>query len=76
MKPGSVIVDLAAEQGGNCEATVPNQVSEYSDVHIVGYSDLTSRLPATSSQLYGTNLYHLLDELGDAKTSMSTWRMR
>jgi NAD(P) transhydrogenase subunit alpha len=67
MKPGSVIVDLAAEQGGNCEVTVPNSVTEYHGVHIVGYTDLTSRLAHTSSQLYGTNLYHLLDELGGAK---------
>ncbi len=67
MKPGSVIVDLAAEQGGNCEATVRDQVTEFSGVHIVGYSDLASRLAHTSSQLYGTNLYHLLEELGGAE---------
>ena len=51
MRPGSVIVDLAAEQGGNCEVTVPNEVTEYNGVHIVGYSDLASRLAHTSSQL-------------------------
>ncbi|MDB4770526.1 Re/Si-specific NAD(P)(+) transhydrogenase subunit alpha [bacterium] len=64
MKPGSVVVDLAAEQGGNCECTVPNEVANHHGVHIVGYSDLASRLANTSSQLYGTNLVHLLDEMG------------
>ncbi len=64
MRPGSVVVDLAAEQGGNCEVTVPNQVIQYHGVHIVGYSDFPSRLAHTSSQLYGTNLFHLLEELG------------
>lgn len=66
MKPGSVVVDLAAEQGGNCEVTVPNKVIEHNDVHVVGYSDFPSRLAHTSSQLYGTNLFHLLEELGDS----------
>ena len=67
MKPGSVVVDLASEQGGNCEVTVPGEVIKYKGVHIVGYSDLASRLAHTSSQLYGTNLFHLLDELGGAE---------
>ncbi|MCA9139350.1 MAG: Re/Si-specific NAD(P)(+) transhydrogenase subunit alpha [Planctomycetales bacterium] len=67
MRPGSVIVDLAAEQGGNCEATIPNEVTKYSGVHVIGYCDLASRLAHTSSQLYGTNLYHLLDEMGGAE---------
>jgi NAD(P) transhydrogenase subunit alpha len=67
MKPGSVVVDLASEQGGNCEVTVPGEVIKHKGVHIVGYSDLASRLAHTSSQLYGTNLFHLLDELGGAE---------
>ncbi|NND98447.1 MAG: Re/Si-specific NAD(P)(+) transhydrogenase subunit alpha [Pirellulaceae bacterium] len=67
MKPGSVVVDLAAEQGGNCEVTVPNDVIEHQGVHIVGYCDLASRLAHTSSQLYGTNLFHLMEELGGAE---------
>ena len=67
MRPGSVVVDLAAEQGGNCEVTVPNEVTTFEGVHIIGYSDLASRLAHTSSQLYGTNLYHLLDEMGGAE---------
>ena len=66
MRPGSVVVDLAAEQGGNCEVTVPNEVVKHAGVHIVGYSDLASRLAHTSSQLYGTNLVHLLEEMGGA----------
>ena len=67
MRPGSVVVDLAAEQGGNCECTLPNEVSNHHGVHIIGYSDLASRLANTSSQLYGTNLVHLLDEMGGAE---------
>ena len=65
MRPGSVVVDLAAEQGGNCEVTVPNQIIEHDGVQVIGYSDFPSRLAHTSSQLYGTNLFHLLEELGD-----------
>ncbi len=64
MKPGSVIVDLAAEQGGNCEVTVAGEVIKHHGVHVVGYTDLASRLAHTSSQLFGTNLYHLLEEMG------------
>ena len=67
MRAGSVIVDLAAEQGGNCEVTVPNEVAMHHGVHVIGYCDLPSRLANTSSQLYGTNLVHLLDELGGAE---------
>ena len=68
MKAGSVIVDLASEQGGNCECTVPGEVTSHQGVHVVGYSDLASRLAHTSSQLYGTNLFHLLDEMGGAES--------
>ncbi|MCA9561057.1 MAG: Re/Si-specific NAD(P)(+) transhydrogenase subunit alpha [Myxococcales bacterium] len=65
MKPGSVIVDLAAEQGGNCELTVPGErhVTE-NGVIVLGYTDLTSRLANTCSQLYATNLTHLLSDMG------------
>lgn len=63
MKPGSVIVDLAAEQGGNCQLTQKDQVISKHGVTIIGYTDLPSRLPAQSSQLYGTNIRHLLTEL-------------
>jgi len=63
MKHGSVIVDLAAEQGGNCELTEPHRVIEKFGVKIVGYTDLPSRLPAQASQLYASNLLNMLDEL-------------
>ncbi|MGR8933503.1 MAG: Re/Si-specific NAD(P)(+) transhydrogenase subunit alpha [Gammaproteobacteria bacterium] len=63
MKPGSVIVDLAAEQGGNCALTVPHKVAVKHGVTIIGYTDLPSRMAAQSSQLYATNLRHLLTEL-------------
>jgi NAD(P) transhydrogenase subunit alpha len=67
MKPGSVIVDLAAEKGGNCELTRPGEVIEHKGVTIVGYTDLASRMAHVASDLYGTNLLHFLDEMGGAK---------
>src|SRR6185369_8347841 len=67
MKPGSVIVDLAAEQGGNCELTVPHQVSKQHGVTIIGYSDLPSRLARQASTLYATNLFRLTEELCKTK---------
>ena len=67
MQPGSVIVDLAAEQGGNCELTVPGQVVERHGVRIVGYTDLPSRMARQSSQLYATNLLRLLEEMTPGK---------
>jgi NAD(P) transhydrogenase subunit alpha len=61
MKPGSVIVDLAAQTGGNCELTVADTVTTTENgVKIIGYTDLPSRLPTQSSQLYSTNLVNLL----------------
>jgi proton-translocating NAD(P)+ transhydrogenase subunit alpha len=63
MRRGSVIVDLAAEQGGNCELTEPGRVVQAHGVTIIGYTDLPSRLAAQSSQLYATNLRHLLADL-------------
>jgi len=66
MKPGSVIVDLAAEKGGNCELTKPGEVIEHAGVTIVGYTDLASRMAHVASDLYGTNLLHFLDEMGGA----------
>ncbi|MDX8129157.1 Re/Si-specific NAD(P)(+) transhydrogenase subunit alpha [Methylomonas sp. OY6] len=67
MKPGSVIVDLAAEQGGNCALTEKNQVVVKHDVTIIGYTNLPSRLANQSSQLYATNLRHLLTDLTPGK---------
>ena len=67
MKPGSVIVDLAAEQGGNCELTVPGEVVVRHGVTIIGYTDLPSRLAKQSSTLYATNLLRFLEELTPSK---------
>jgi H+-translocating NAD(P) transhydrogenase subunit alpha len=67
MKPGSVIVDLAAEQGGNCELTEPGKVAVKHGVTIIGYTDLPSRLARQSSTLYATNLLRLTEELCKAK---------
>jgi NAD(P) transhydrogenase subunit alpha len=67
MKDGSVIVDLAAEQGGNCELTQPGKVVVEHGVALIGYTDLPSRLAAQSSQLYGTNLRHLLTDMTPEK---------
>ena len=61
MKPGSVIVDLAAATGGNCEYTQAGKVvTTENQVKVIGYTDFPSRLPTQSSQLYGTNLVNLL----------------
>lgn len=70
MKPGSVIVDMAAEQGGNCELTEPGQAVVKHGVTIVGYTDLASRLARQSSTLYGTNLFRLSEELCKTKNGV------
>jgi NAD(P) transhydrogenase subunit alpha len=67
MKPGSVIVDMAAEQGGNCELTEPGQVVVRHGVTIIGYADLPSRLAKQASTLYATNLFRLSEELCKTK---------
>jgi NAD(P) transhydrogenase subunit alpha len=68
MRPGSVVVDLAASGGGNCELTVPGKkIVTENGVTIIGYVDLASRMPAHTSQLYGTNLVNLLKLLTPAK---------
>jgi H+-translocating NAD(P) transhydrogenase subunit alpha len=67
MKPGSVIVDMAAEQGGNCELTEPGRVVVKHGVTIVGYTDLVSRLAKQSSTLYANNLLRLTEELCKTK---------
>lgn len=67
MKPGSVIVDLAAERGGNCKLTRADEVIKHGDVTLIGYTDLPSRMAAQSSQLYSTNLRHLLSDLTPEK---------
>lgn len=75
MKPGSVIVDLASEQGGNCEQTVPGEVVKKWSVTIIGYTDLPSRLAKQSSQLYGTNLFRFLEELCTTKDGVIVHNM-
>ena len=67
MKQGSVIVDLAAEQGGNCKLTEKDKLVVKHGVNIIGYTDLPSRLPAQSSQLYATNIRHLFADLTPEK---------
>ncbi|MBI05164.1 MAG: NAD(P)(+) transhydrogenase (Re/Si-specific) subunit alpha [Pelagibacteraceae bacterium] len=76
MKPGSVIVDLAAEQGGNCELTKPGEVTVEHNVTLIGYTDLPSRMAAQSSQLYGTNLCHMLSELTPEKNGSIVVNMK
>ena len=71
MKPGSVIVDLAAEAGGNCALTQPGVVTVQHNVTIIGYVDLPSRLAPTASQLYGSNLVNLLTDMGGS----ANWRV-
>jgi NAD(P) transhydrogenase subunit alpha len=68
MRQGSVIVDLAAEAGGNCAVTRPGEVITHRGVTVIGYVDLPSRLAPTASQLYGSNLTHLLADMGGAKS--------
>ena len=64
MKPGSVIVDLAAERGGNCELTVADEkIVSDNGVTIIGYTDFPSRMAAQSSTLYATNIRHMMDDL-------------
>jgi len=66
MRPGSVIVDLAAEQGGNAAFTKADEVVDVGGVTIIGYTDLTSRLATHASQFFGTNVVNLLDDMGGA----------
>jgi NAD(P) transhydrogenase subunit alpha len=67
MRPGSVIVDMAAEQGGNCELTEPGKAVVKHGVTIIGYTDLASRLATQASTLYSNNLLRLTEELCKAK---------
>ena len=76
MKPGSVVVDLAAEQGGNCDLTLANEkvVSE-NGVTIVGYTDFASRMASQSSTLYATNIRHMMTDLTPEKDGVVTHDM-
>lgn len=72
LKPGSVIVDLAAPNGGNCTLTEPGKVVVKEGVTLIGYTDLASRLPGQASQLFGTNLVNLLKLLCKEKDGIIT----
>jgi NAD(P) transhydrogenase subunit alpha len=67
MREGSVIVDLAAERGGNCVLTKPGKVIEHHGVTIIGWTDLPGRMPALSSRLYGNTVTAMIEELGGAE---------
>ncbi len=68
MKPGSVVVDLAAERGGNCDLTVPDQrIVSDNGVIVIGYTDFPSRMAAQSSELYGNNVRHMIADLTPGK---------
>src|SRR5690606_7302712 len=76
MKPGSVIVDLAAERGGNCELTVKDEkIVTPNGVTIVGYTDFPSRMAAQSSTLYSTNIRHMITDLTPAKDGVVNHNM-
>jgi proton-translocating NAD(P)+ transhydrogenase subunit alpha len=68
MKPGSVIVDLAAEAGGNCALTKPDEVVRHANVSILGFTDLPSRIAVDASALYARNLFNFLQPLVDKET--------
>lgn len=63
MKPGSIIVDLAAEAGGNCALTKPHEINNVNGVKIIGYADLPSRLAGQSSALYANNISKFLQQI-------------
>ena len=68
MRTGSVVIDLAAERGGNCELTVPDQkILSENGVTIIGYTDFPSRMAAQSSELYSTNIRHMISDLTPEK---------
>lgn len=76
MKPGSVVVDLAAERGGNCDLTVPDQkIVSPNGVTIVGYTDFPSRMAAQASTLYATNVRHMVSDLTPAKDGVIVHNM-
>jgi NAD(P) transhydrogenase subunit alpha len=68
MRPGSVLIDLAVERGGNVEGVRPDAVTELGSVKIVGYRNVPGRLAATASSLYAKNVYAFLEILIDKKT--------
>ena len=76
MKPGSVVIDLAAERGGNCDLTVPDQkVVSDNGVTVIGYTDFPSRMAAQSSMLYSTNIRHMMTDLTPKKDGVINHNM-
>uniref|UniRef100_H2ZIS5 NAD(P) transhydrogenase, mitochondrial n=1 Tax=Ciona savignyi TaxID=51511 RepID=H2ZIS5_CIOSA len=71
MKDGSVIVDLAAEAGGNCELTKPGELYKHGGVTIIGYTDIPSRLPTQSSNLYANNMVKLIKAISPDKETFN-----
>jgi len=67
MRPGSVIVDLAVERGGNCELAKPGEVADVNGVKIIGHLNMAGRIAASASSLYAKNLYNFLETLIDKK---------
>ncbi len=76
MKPGSVVVDLAAERGGNCDLTVPDErIVSPNGVTIIGYTDFPSRMAAQASTLYATNIRHMITDLTPKKDGVIVHNM-
>ncbi len=76
MKPGSVVVDLAAERGGNCDLTVMDEIIESSNgVRVIGYTDFPSRMATQASNLYSTNIRHMMTDLTPEKDGQPVWNM-
>ena len=76
MKPGSVVVDLAAERGGNCDLTVPDQkIVSDNGVTVIGYTDFPSRMAAQASTLYSTNIRHMMSDLTPGKDGVIVHNM-
>jgi NAD(P) transhydrogenase subunit alpha len=67
MKPGSVVVDMAVESGGNVEGSVLDQVTQINGVTIVGQGNLPSEVARNASEMYSNNLFNLLDDFWDAE---------
>ena len=71
MKPGSVIVDVAAPTGGNCEVTRPGETFDYHGVTVIGPSDLAGRVAVDASQMYARNLFSLVGRMVDEEGNLS-----
>jgi NAD(P) transhydrogenase subunit alpha len=68
MRPGSVIIDLAVAQGGNCPLSKPDEVADVGGVKVMGFTNLPARLPADASSLYAKNILALLPLLADKES--------